>query len=287
MGSSQMGPEREPLPEVPEDVIARALAQYAPIATICLFSGGHDSSVLAHRCRDYYDKLAFIDTGTAVPGVVEHVETFAAWLGKPLVILQAGDAYRRMVLGGVKKDGTWEDGHGFPGPGHHSKAYTRLKERQIDVLLKRLKVGQHRYSKVLFLSGIRRAESARRAHREPITKRRGKVFCNQLIDWTDDQMRAYRSRRKLPEGDVAALLHRSGECNCGCYAKPGEREELRSLWPGWFETTIGSLEREAHAAGLPRCEWGDARGSAPVLGDAPGPMCTDCQLRFEALDEAA
>lgn len=272
----------------PEQLINKALVTHPPIDTVCLFSGGHDSSVLAHRCRAHYSKLCFIDTGTAVPGVVEHVEEFAAWLRKPLIIMQAGDAYRRMVLGAEKKDGTWEEGHGFPGPGHHSKAYTRLKERQIDALLKRIKVGQHRHAKVLFLSGVRRDESARRAHREPITKHRGKVFCNPLIDWTNDEMRRYRLEHSLPESDVAALLHRSGECNCGCYAQPGEREELKSLWPGWFDTTIGSLEREAKAAGIARCHWGDARGAAPIRGEAPGPMCTDCQLRFDLpLEEAA
>jgi 3'-phosphoadenosine 5'-phosphosulfate sulfotransferase (PAPS reductase)/FAD synthetase len=267
----------------PERLIAEAKRRYSPIATVCLFSGGHDSTVLAHRCQDHYDQLCFVDTGTAVPGVVEHVERTAAWLGKPVVIMQAGDAYRRMVLGGERRDGSWERGHGFPGPGMHSKAYTRLKERQIEALLKRLKVGKHRHAKVLFLSGVRRDESARRANREPITKHRGKVFCNPLIDWTNAEMRAYRAAHALPESDVAALLHRSGECNCGCYAKAGEREELRSLWPNWFEVTIGGLEREAEAAGIQRCRWG---AGGPATAEEAGPMCTDCQLRFDLVGEA-
>lgn len=263
----------------PEELIAEARERYEPVATVCLFSGGHDSTVLAHRCRDSYDSLCFIDTGTAVPGVVEHVQKVAAWLDKPLTIKHAGSAFRRMVLGGPKADGSWEEGHGFPGPGHHSKAYTRLKERQIDALLREIKVGHSRMDKVLFLSGVRRAESQRRAKREPITKHRAKVFCNPLIDWSNEDMRAYRAEHEIPESDVSALLHRSGECNCGCYAAAGEREELRSLWPDWFDATIGSLEREAEAAGLKRCKWGDG-GKLPVAGDPPGPMCTDCELRL-------
>jgi 3'-phosphoadenosine 5'-phosphosulfate sulfotransferase (PAPS reductase)/FAD synthetase len=61
-----------------------------------LFSGGNDSTVLAHRCRAHYDGLAFIDTGTAVPGVAEFVREYAHWLDKPLRVLRAGNAYRRI-----------------------------------------------------------------------------------------------------------------------------------------------------------------------------------------------
>jgi hypothetical protein len=103
------------------------------------------------------------------------------------------------------------------------------------------------------------------------------VFVNPLIDWTDAQMRAYRVEHALPESDVAALIHRSGECNCGAFAAPGEREMLRSLWPDWFERTIASLEREAEAAGIPACRWGE-RPADVSAGDA-GPMCSSCEWR--------
>lgn len=264
----------------PEEVIGEAVERWSPIATVCLFSGGGDSIVLAHRCREFYEALAFIDTGTALPGVIEHVQRFAAQINKPLRILSAGDAYRRMVLGSES-----EQGYGFPGPGQHAKAYTRLKERQIEALLADLKQGHARADRVLFLTGVRRAESARRATRAPITKHRGKVFANPLIDWSDDEMRDYRAAHDLPESDAAALLHRSGECNCGAYAAPGEREMLRDLFPDWFAGTIAPLEADAAAAGISRCVWGARDGTAPTPG---GPMCTDCDDLFALLagDEA-
>ena len=55
-------------------------------------------------------------------------------------------------------------------------------------------------------------------------------------------MRRYRGELELPQSDVAALMHRSGECNCGSYANPDEREMLASLWPRWFERTIRAVE---------------------------------------------
>src|SRR4051812_4730224 len=86
--------------EHPDSLIERAKAEHRPIATICLFSGGDDSTVLAYRTREHYDSLAFIDTTTAVPGVIEHVQMVAADLDKPLRILRPeGDAYAAMVLG--------------------------------------------------------------------------------------------------------------------------------------------------------------------------------------------
>lgn len=271
--------------DTPEGIVEQAVEQQGPyLRRVCLFSGGSDSSVLAHRCRDEYNELAFVDTGTALPGVREFVVEFAAWLGKPLVIKEAGDAFRRMVLGGTivrrgERKGLPEEGHGFPGPGGHAKAYARLKERQIEALLREYKVGQHHHSRVLFLTGVRQAESKRRTNRDPVTRRYSAVFANPLWNWTNADMTAYKREHALPQSDVAALIHRSGECNCGAFASAGEREMLADLWPAWFEENIASLEREAAAAGIKRCRWGVAGDKEKATEG--GPMCSSCDFRQE------
>lgn len=103
----------------PEGVIQEADDTLGPfIARFCLFSGGGDSQVVAHRCRDRYDELVFIDTGTSVPGVIEFVREFAAWLDRPLRIMgHEHDAWRALVL--TKR-------LGFPGPAQHGRAYNQL-----------------------------------------------------------------------------------------------------------------------------------------------------------------
>jgi 3'-phosphoadenosine 5'-phosphosulfate sulfotransferase (PAPS reductase)/FAD synthetase len=187
--------------EDPDQLGARAKAEHNPITTWCLFSGGNDSTVLAHRCREHYDGLAFIDTGTAVPGVAEFVADFARWIDKPLRVMHAGDAFRKLVLGGtVRKNGTVERGIRFPGPAMHTQSYKVLKERQIKVLLRESKIGHSRRARVLFLSGIRRAESRRRSKREPVNRLGGTaaVFANPLIDWTGEAMRGYRTEHNIP-----------------------------------------------------------------------------------------
>lgn len=267
--------------ESPEDWISQSRERHHPIHTFCLFSGGGDSSVLAHRCRDHYDELAFIDTGTAVPGVKEFVQDFAAWIDKPLKIVQAGDAFRRMVLGGtIQKSGEIEPGFGFPGKAHHFKAYTRLKERQIESLVRETKQGHSRLASVMFLSGVRRDESRRRSNRKPLTEHGSAKFVNPLIEWTNAEMEAYKVDHDLPQSDVSALLHRSGECNCGAFQTDGEREMLESLWPQWWADYIAPLEQEAEAAGLRWCRWGgfDKDGNQAAGSSEGGMLCGQCQV---------
>lgn len=268
----------------PELVIAEAEKRYGPFKSrVCLFSGGNDSLAVAHRCRDHYDTLVWIDTGTAVPGVAEFVERAAAWLEKPLEVYPAADGeYQRIVLGGVDHRGVEKQPLGFPGPMQHTRCYVNLKERAIETM-RNLHKGEDPKARVLALTGIRRAESQRRRARADITKRGALIFANPLIDWATPDLHRYREKHDFIESDVAALLHRSGECNCGAYAAPGEREMLKSLWPEWFEQTIGTLEREAEERGLPVCRWGsgrdflDERAVAATDGEI---LCDDCQLRL-------
>jgi 3'-phosphoadenosine 5'-phosphosulfate sulfotransferase (PAPS reductase)/FAD synthetase len=305
-----------PAISAPDELMNLARADHRPVAAWCLFSGGNDSTVLAHRCREHYQGLAFIDTGTAVPGVAEFVREYAEWLGKPLRVLDAGDAFRVMVLGDlvwwarfiaahdrqpglsietfIARDqhrygrasggGLGQVPHGFPGPGAHGRAYNRLKERQLMMLLRESKQGHPRSARVLFLSGIRRAESRRRAKREAINRlaRTSAVFVNPLIDWTGEQMRTYRAEHRLPESPAAALLHRSGECNCGAFAKAREeRAMLKALYPEFF-AKIEALEAEAQAAGVRWCRWGgyDIRGNrAGAARERPGLLCESCERR--------
>jgi len=266
----------------PDELVAEAKAEHQPIRTVALFSGGGDSMVTAHRCREHYDELAFIDTGTATPGVTAFVQEAADWIGKPLRVMEHDDdAYRKIVLG--DPDRGWKP-MGFPGPGQHGLVYNRLKQRQIERLLREAKVGHPRNARVLFLSGIRRAESMRRAKREPITRVYSMVFCSPLIDWTGADMRRYRDEHGLPMSDVAALMHRSGECNCGAFANAGdERAMMRDLWPAWWRERIESLEAEAEAAGIRFCRWGgydlDGNRAGDKSAERPGLLCSSCVIR--------
>jgi 3'-phosphoadenosine 5'-phosphosulfate sulfotransferase (PAPS reductase)/FAD synthetase len=300
----------------PDVLLAQAKERWEPVRTYCLFSGGNDSGVLAHRCRRSYDALAFIDTGTAIPGVADFVRDYAEWLEKPLIVKRSEGAYRQMVLGderwwqryqadgaGLTHDefrardkeihGQWEGtvrgsgfqlGYfpwGFPGIGAHGKSYSRLKERRIEELIAEAKVGSPRSANVLLVSGVRRAESLTRSRYHPFSERGAGKYVNPLIDWSNHDMAGYREEHQIPESDIAALLHRSGECNCAARGKWWEERGLiRALWPIWFDETIGRLESEAEALGVRWCRWGgfDLVGNraGAVSEETPGPLCARC-----------
>lgn len=319
--------------ESPDSLIQRARNRWSPVKTYCMFSGGNDSTVLGHRCRDHYDALFYIDTGLALPtvdvttskgdtlhiqGVEDFVHAYAEWIDKPLVIRRSGDAFRIRVLGDDRwwerylaegdglsheefqardknrygqKEGRVKRGPhkgfdlglcpwGFPGAGGHGETYERLKGRRVEDLVREIKVGRSPRTAVLFLSGIRRDESAAREGYDPLTYRGSAKFVNPLTHWTNPEMAAYRRQHDLPESDVANLLHRSGECNCaakGSWWK--EREMIKHIWGDWFAATIESLEAEAKARGIRWCIWGgfDLEGNRAGgdRGSRNQPLC-DC-----------
>jgi 3'-phosphoadenosine 5'-phosphosulfate sulfotransferase (PAPS reductase)/FAD synthetase len=249
----------------PEQVMAEAESHGPFVARVCLFSGGGDSTACLYwaLANDHADEAAFIDTGTALPGVRDFVGNFCAAREIPLLVYEAHDAYQAMVRA-----------EGFPGPAAHRFAYVRLKERQIDALIRDHKV--NRRDRIMLLTGVRRAESVRRMGTTQAVRRDGsQVWVAPLIDWTEADMRAYRKEHRLPQSEVAALIHRSGECNCGSFATEGEREELRSLWPEWFASTIAPLELATGA------RWGERWRGKQKVPDEAGMLCGGCQLRLE------
>lgn len=278
--------------EDPDRLLAMAKERWNPIRTYCMFSGGNDSTAVAHRFRDQYDALFHINTETGVeeeggPSVIAHVRSVAEFLRKPLYVVSAGDAYTHMVLGGGVRpsDGRPHVALGFPGPGQHGRAYTRLKERQVEAAVRETKRGHHRSSAVLFISGIRRDESQRRKGRMPLTEHGSAKYVNPLIDWTGADLLRYRREHDLPESDVSALAHRSGECNCGAFAKADiERPMMADLFPQTFGR-IREMEVEAERRGLRWCRWGgfDREGNrcTDESDEQVGPACAGCARLFE------
>jgi 3'-phosphoadenosine 5'-phosphosulfate sulfotransferase (PAPS reductase)/FAD synthetase len=316
-------PHDRPPAQRPEQIVAEALDAHGPVCrTVCLISGGGDSKTTAHRCIELYDELCFIDTGTALPGVREHVVEFADRIGKPLRIFDSGHAFDELVLGDrrwwawyaderqrgetptqfvvrttpqrVIGDGRGNAPQGFPGPGRggHRAAYVRLKERALERMVAELKARHapgDRLARVALLTGARRHESRRRSMTQGIDGwrlRRSQLWVNPLNDWTDDEMAAYQRDHDLRPSDVAALLHRSGECNCGAYMSVGELEDVLHLFGDWHGARIAPLEARAAELGIPRCVWGERTDTG-----RPGARGYDFDGSYEAqmtlLDPAA
>lgn len=260
----------------PYDVLEQAHREHGPIIkTIALTSGGQDSTAAMLAVKDSLDYAVHIDTGTALPGVREHVERVCSTLGVPLRVYETPwSEYESMVLK-----------YGFPGPAQHRTSYIRLKERRVLEAMR--DIPRKRGERVILVTGVRQLESTRRMGTTSAINRNGsQVWVAPIIDWDKRQVVDACETAGIAPSDVTALVHRSGECNCGAFASPGEREMIEALFPEWWERIAG-LERKARANGVP-CVWGarpENKSISQILSVEgtqqlwTGPMCHGCDQR--------
>lgn len=80
------------------------------------------------------------------------------------------------------------------------------------------------------------------------------MWVNPILNWSKFDVHAYKARYDLPDNWVVEVLHMSGECLCGAYARrktksdAGELAEIRM----WFPETaayIDALTVKVKAAG--------------------------------------
>ena len=244
-------------------------------AAVVLFSGGNDSTVLAHLMRPHCSHFGHANTGIGIEETRQFVRDVAEDWGIPLLERHPppGDTFEDMI-----------QKMGFPGPGQHFRAYQRLKERAIRQMRREL-VTNPRKERVLFISGIRRAESSRRAERPEHTREGSAVWVSPLINWTNEHMAEYRAQNPdMPHNTVTDHLHMSGECLCGAFAHHGEIHEIEMFYPEVVEE-IRRLEVVAAEAGHDeqKCQWGWGayRDDPNRLNHKSGPMCSSCEFRNE------
>lgn len=241
-------------------------------AIVILYSGGNDSTTLAHIFKDQADYAAHANTGIGIEATRQFVRDTCAGWGLPLIEKHPPVSYRDLVLD-----------QGFPGPAHHWKMYQRLKERCLRQVRKDL-VKHPRRERVVFLAGRRREESARRAV-VPVSEREGStVWVSPLVNWTKADLNTYRSMNDVPRNPVADNLHMSGECLCGSFAHRGELDEI-GYWYPEVRAEIEALEAEVSATGKfpeQRCMWGwDVRDGEKPAASKSGPLCSSCDSRFQ------
>lgn len=261
---------------------------------VLLFSGGNDSTTLAHLFRNRATHAAHANTGIGIEQTRQYVRDTCASAGWRLPLMERhprpGETYEDLVLGRVraKNPRTRPDGRpypgGFPGPAMHFFVYQRLKERALEQVRREL-VDNPRRHRVIFLAGRRADESGRRkglALKDPIERRGSTVWVSPLVSWTKADLNAYRRiHPDVPENEVSGLLHMSGECLCGAFAHPGELDEIEYWFPK-DAAGIRKLEKqalEAEVAPPERCRWG--WGAGKETPSKVGALCSSCDARFE------
>lgn len=283
-----------------------------------LYSGGRDSVNTQHLLRKYmkdrpqfrhlFGGIIHVNTGTAIQATTDHVrEAVPAW-GMKLHELapRSSTAFLDLVLGKVLATTGPNIGRpvwkGFPGPTTkaHNVMYRRLKDEPLQEFRARHVGRDGARRKVMYVGGMRWAESDKRFRTaEKVDVDGGAIWLSLVVHWTDAHMAEYRARYRcekvhkhqpyrmcgdeaLPVNPVTEHLHMSGDCACGAYAKPGEKEERRFFYPE-HGAQIDAWERAAREAGIAACVW----GQAPPKGFKQGEddeastsvlerLCTNC-----------
>lgn len=243
---------------------------------VILFSGGNDSTTLAHLMRPRATHALHANTGIGIEETRQYVRDTCKQWGLPLLEIMSprqNDRYETLVLE-----------RGFPGAGHHYKMYQRLKERALRAARKQL-VSNGRRERVIFLAGRRRDESSRRSNIPEMEREGSVVWVSPLVSWTKMDMNTYRLMQgDVPVNRVSDLIHMSGECLCGSFSKRGELDEIGE----WFPDVVAYIrqleEQLVDRDDIPehRRMWGwNADEEATKKERRSGRLCSSCDARFE------
>lgn len=260
-------------------IIAEAIERHKPVRIYAGFSGGDDSLALAHWMMEHVPgcELFHINTGIGVPRTREFVHDTAARYRWPLHEIRALEDCGQDYDALVRK-------HGFPGPFSHQFMYRNLKERAVDLLVRRSKTGWR--SRVLLATGVREDESIRRMGYKGVEVVRdgAKVWASPLYWWSTEERDTYLMERQILRSPVSRALGISGECLCGAFAQPGELERVRACDPA-VAARIDALHEEIKH----RFPWGwEGRPpKVPKVRPRVGPMCQGCEKSAVVQEELA
>jgi len=259
------------------ELLESVAAEHNASGIWALFSGGDDSlatAIITARTSRFRGCL-HIDTGIGIPETQQFVRETCARQGWPLKVYAARDCGQDYEALAIER--------GFPGPAMHFKMYTRLKERPLRAFIRDHKT--YRHDRLVFSTGIRQRESQRRmGHARQVLQQGVIVWANPIYTWSKAD--CLDTIGSIPRNPVVELLHMSGECLCGCFAKPDELKEI-ALWFPHVGERIRALECRVKEAGHDGV-WGvrpvPKRKRQPAVLDSAGrkvgPLCQQCELNF-------
>lgn len=278
---------------VPTETATRVLERLAdrnPDHIYAAVSGGDDSMTalhVAHQCDAVtLDGVVHLDTGIGVSETRRYVEQKCNEWGLKLVTVGNANArfgherYRHLVTQ-----------YGFPGanPIAHQQMWKNLKDKPLQKFQRSLD-GQ-----LALISGVRKFESDTRYERltgDGLQNVSQILWASPIVEFTDEDLQAYRRHHDIEDNPVAALLCTSAECLCGAY---GDRENLPLIrqyfpdvaqqifqleWDVLEQVARGEIKKEYALWAHGSVDAGEYQ--ARTDANQTGLMCQDCDDRCPA-----
>lgn len=263
-----------------KEIYDRAIAEFKPMATVLMLSGGDDSLTTLHVAKELGIKIDFIIHGNTRTGIKE-TTIFSRKVAEGYNYLEAdaGNSYINYVM---------RKGFFGVGLGAHCFSYHILKQDHFEkTVSKHIRQGRKNFP-IIFINGGRQSESENRKVRfaNPLkvtTRRKNDMWVNLINHWHKPDCRDYLDGNGIERNQVAIKLCRSGECFCGTTQSKGDREEASFFYPDWGKQLdeIDVYVKKIHGFG-----WGENRPKQPDKRqlDLFQPMCVGCSVAIAEYD---
>jgi phosphoadenosine phosphosulfate reductase len=201
--------------------------RYGIRSAVCCFSGGRDSLVATHlfmretEGMDLDRRAVIVDTTVMVPTAIEFAREVSARFGWPLEVLRPERDFWTLAR-------EW----GTPGRNRRWCCYA-LKLEPIFSYVEKLRRPR------AMVTGLRRAESRRRARLEEVIYRRrvGAWGYAPIITWSDREVLDYMKRYGLPTPPHYAMGIPE-TCICGAFTSKKSLYAVRAHFPDLFQKFI-------------------------------------------------
>lgn len=193
-------------------ILNEAVSEHKPSILIACFSGGYDSMVMTHIVNQWVK-----DESVSIPLLVAAVDTGISadgWRNYVSWAAQVMDVKRFEIWGNDLqkwRDDVLERGFVYRKKQHPFYFYY-LKQRAFRSMVAHFKTDLH--DRVMFLNGIRRAESIERRNAPEIERKGSGVFVNPILYWSNEEVAQYRIDNALPMNPFYDRTHNSGDCLC-------------------------------------------------------------------------
>lgn len=246
----------------PQQILTNAILKWQPKSLVSLYSGGYDSAVTTHLLHtlDTYGlpiRVAAIDTQLSADGWSDYVRSVADKQRWDFKIYKSDKAWQQFVTLVIHQ--------GCPRTRPmHTYVFQKIKGRVIEAIhmerKEALRVERHdlskgivRGAKTLFISGMRRAESAFRKEAQEVERigHSNRIFASPIVHWSQEDCDVYRVENGLPDNPFYGTVKGSGDCQCN-WGDFISIETLRQHSPdlaGGNVALIDKISRDLHGFG--------------------------------------